>query len=342
MHSRYQPLKENLGIFADGKAPNRPVVIETERPIGDLMQKSFNGDAGETLLFLRSITAQEIGTAPENVQREFFALMGSQAEKARGEIQAFAKNTGRADLQQKADRLVQTTTEIAKHSPQAARGTLTPKHAAQLDALRIEQNILTLQLQAETEPMKKAADAAYKKLRVLNRSGTTLTPERQRQVQDCHKAIQDYAEQGVLINQAILRLNTVENFQQPAVVTTAALSAQSDLARSIFNDHPDARNALIREERREQNDPTSLERLKNAYQWLERSDTLPRIIGGEGYTNAQSLAAHRIVSARQRSTSPEERAQLLDVLRLVSPREADTITRQEAQPDSGGNGRVPR
>ncbi|MBI4402913.1 MAG: hypothetical protein HY537_02055 [Deltaproteobacteria bacterium] len=340
--SYHQQLKGQLGMPVGKKWTRETSAYRSQTPIQDLMRHQFGNNEGQAQLFLRSITPQEIAGSSREVQNDFFRLIAKQSSTALEEIKKFAETTNRENLKPVVSGLGERIPEIARLTQKAAKDGLTPEEASRVESLRLEQDIALMKITAVVDAMRTAADNAHKRIdRRTNLIGNVLEHGFQpwRTHTGDQRIVEDYAKNGALIHQALIRLNTIENFQRPVIATTAVLSPSSALGSLFLKEHPKALEALKREESRRTKNPTVGERAIGVHEWLENAHIVPHVSGGgsysaipEGYAGARAQASKRIVTARSKSQSAEEKSELLDVLRLVDPQAAVETETQEAKP----------
>jgi hypothetical protein len=341
-HSREAQMKRKyLGISEQKSDEKVPGSALSAKPLTELIEKEFRNNEAEALTFLRKISPQEIARAPKSVQREFFLAMKTQGEKAIEEVQTFVRETNREDLKVAAAKLTSTMRELSDLSRQASKGTLTASDALRQESVRLEQEVLLTQLNQSIEPMKRQADLAQKKIHKLATSMKPLSQNELAQKQAAETVIKNYQENGLRINQAVIRMNTIDNFTRPMVAITSVLEPTSPVAKNFLREHPKARQAIQIEMDRRQKDPTAWELTKNAYQFFSDRHIAPNLSGlnsaqsywenPHGFDGQKEFASKVIQSARKASAGEEEKAELLDVLRLVDPLEAVKIEAKEAK-----------
>ncbi len=334
-HNVQKQLKERyLGIRdARDKGPEPTLV---EKPIAEMIKLEFGNNPGEAILFLRSITPEELARAPKAVQAEFFAMMKEQGQTALKEVNQFITDTHRKDLKPAAETLTRIIPEISDLANLLKSEKLSPEQMKRLKGLRLEQEIALQELQTAIAPLQAKAARASKAIARVEGRLNDLSPNEKAQYEANKATVEEYAKNGFLVNQAVIRLNTIENFQQPIETITAVSSPDSVLAQQVLGTHPNALRLIKAEETRRREDPTAWERSLGMWKFLEEKHVAPKVTGGgsyfehpQGFTGQTRQASNLIQAARAKAKTAEERSELLDVLRLVDPKAADRIERTE-------------
>jgi hypothetical protein len=334
----YSSLKEKIGILDKRSETRRESGTPKLKSISELVEKDFQGDEGQALLFLRTITDKEIDSAPLHIQTEFFRLMKQQGKKAVEEVRKFVQETGREDLKIEGAKLAKSIPEITALQQLTQSRTLTPEEGARLQELRLEQDLAFFNLQQAIEPLKKAADKAKTRMAYLSKNLVDLSPKQKKQYEADQRAIKEYSENGARIHEAIIRMDTVKNFQGPVLMRTSVLSPDSKLAEQMLRDYPEAQKALREDQQRRTANPSAWEQTLRSWKYLEDEHIAPNLsLGGtwwhgpQGFDGQNRMASITIQSVRNRSASAETRSQLLDLLRVVDPKTAVNIERKEGK-----------
>ena len=335
----YRSLKDKIGISdkpSERKVEGKSTKVES---ISELVKKDFRGDEGQALLFLRKLTDKEIESAPSHIQTEFFRLMEEQGKKAVEQVEKFVKETGREDLKIEAEKLAKVIPELTSLDHLTKTRTLTAQEGAKLQKLRLEQDLALFNLQQAIEPLKTAADKARTRMEYQTNNleqPTSMAPKQRTQYEADQKIVQKYAENGARIHDAIIRMDTVKNFQGPILMRTSVLNPASQLADQMLQNYPEAKEALRADLEKRTANPTAWEGILKSWKYLEDEHIVPNLSPGgtwwhgpQGFDGQNRMASITIQSVRKDSTSVEVRDQLLDLLRIVDPKTAVNIERKE-------------
>lgn len=310
-------------------------------PIGRLAFEQFGGNTAQTLEFLKTITPDELARAPREVQTEFVQIIKSLRESAVLDIEAFAKSTKDPKLAKRANRLTETEPEIATLTRKGTQEQLSTEEANRLSSLKTEREAILIEMAARLEPEKNASDAAKRRMQYRNRMVKGIPARVVSTERGDMETIRTYENHGALINQAIARLDMLDNFEAPILATSAVLSPETEIAAKVLGrTHPKAVEALKREAERQK----TASGFHDGYRTFEERNIVPHLsdlpfklssisqLGTKpavGFGRAKQIASERIVNARQSSNDPQEKEQLLDVLRRIDQERALKIEAKE-------------
>ena len=332
----YQNLKSKIGIPEKGRSQEQT----QPQTIRDIIQTNFNGNEAQALLFLRNITPQEIARAPEVVQREFFDLMKAQGERAIEDVQSFVRETGREELQLEGGKLTKSLATIQRLQERSQSQPLSREETAQLNQAALEKDAALFNLQRAFEGTREQRDSAQKRnARILrNRDWNSLTEAERKKVEANNQIISDYERNAGRVEGAILRFDTMDTFRKPVEVTSAVLSPETEVSKAeLTSRHSRAREALVKEVRQRQTDPSAWQLSVKAARILENEHVIPQVtrFGGplspipQGFEGKVAEASALIQSARLKAQDSATRDELLDLLRMVDPVKANSIETRE-------------